>query len=109
MEIDSDIMHYIFDIDDTICDTQGKDYMNAKPRQDIIDIINVLYENGGYVVIETARGSTSGIDWREDTEKQLKSWGVKYHELNFIKMPFNYLRINDKACNIKNIQEFIYG
>jgi len=45
-----------------------------KQSKTIIDICNVL---------ELARGTGSGIDWRAFTEKQLKEWGVKYHELHF--------------------------
>ena len=46
----------------------------------------------------TARGTGSGIDWREVTEKQFKKWGVKYHELRFGK-PIYDLFIDDKNIN----------
>jgi hypothetical protein len=48
----------------------------------------------------------TGIDWREFTEKQLKSWGVKYHELIFGK-PVADVFIDDKAINIKDLQNLI--
>ena len=46
----------------------------------------------------TARGSGTGIDWYDVTKKQLKSWGVKHHELRLGK-PVYDLFIDDKAMN----------
>ena len=48
----------------------------------------------------TARGTGSGIDWRDITEKQLEEWGVKYHELKFGK-PVYDLFIDDKNIESK--------
>jgi hypothetical protein len=87
---------YCFDIDDTICTTEGVDYSSSKPIVDRITKINSLYDNGAIIKIYTARGSKTGIDWRDHTEKQLRSWGVKYHELHMGK-PFADLYIDDKA------------
>ena len=50
----------------------------------------------------TARGSRKQIDWRELTEKQLKEWGAKYHELEVDK-PFYDLFIEDKSCRIEEL------
>jgi hypothetical protein len=87
---------YCFDIDDTICTTEGMDYFSSKPIVHRITKINYLFDNGAIIKIYTARGSKTGIDWRDHTEKQLKSWGVKYHELHMGK-PFADLYIDDKA------------
>jgi hypothetical protein len=46
----------------------------------------------------TARGTVTGIDWRELTESQLDSWGVKYHSLIFGKPAYD-LFIDDKNIN----------
>ena len=62
-----------------------------------IDAVNSLYIDH-YILIYTARGSTTGIDWRDLTTKQLKDWGVNYHELSFQKPHFDSL-IDDKAGN----------
>ena len=43
----------------------------------------------------TARGSTTGIDWKEQTISQLKSWGVKYHEL-YLGKPTADVYVDDK-------------
>ena len=53
------------------------------------------------IVYWTARGTQSGIDWREITEEQFKDWGVKYHDLQFEK-PFYDLFIDDKNMNVKD-------
>ena len=46
----------------------------------------------------TARGSQTGIDWREITEKQLKEWEAKHHELSLNK-PHYDLYVDDKTIN----------
>lgn len=86
------------DIDETICNSPGRDYPNATPvRQNIIKA-NQLYDQGHTIVYWTARGSSSGIDWRELTQQQLDSWGVKHHQLKLGKPSYD-LFIDDKALN----------
>jgi len=94
-------MIYCFDIDGTLCDTEDSHYKDSIPRMDIISRVNQLYERGHTIKIFTGRGATSGIDWREFTEKQLKSWGVTYHELIMGK-PKADIFIDDKAINAKD-------
>ena len=85
------------DIDETICYYDGeRNYSNALPLKDNIDKINNLYDEGNTIVYWTARGTVTGIDWREITEKQFESWGVKYHNLKFHKPNYD-LFICDKA------------
>ena len=87
------------DIDETICEcgTERK-YSNAVPIMDRISIINELYDKGNSIVYWTARGTGSGIDWREVTENQFKTWGVKYHELKLGKPEYDMF-IDDKNIN----------
>jgi cytidyltransferase-like protein len=87
---------YAIDVDGILCHTRGNDYKNSQPKLENIYMVNFLYNRGNYIKIFTARGSTSKIDWRELTEKQLKEWGVKYHELIMGKPSFDIL-IDDKA------------
>lgn len=90
------------DIDETICTSpEDRDYIKAEPIFDRIKKINDLYEEKNIIVYWTARGTGSGIDWREVTEKQFKKWGVKYHELRFGK-PIYDLFIDDKNINSDN-------
>ena len=88
------------DIDHTICsyDESTLDYSKAKPIQKRISKINEMYESGNKIVYWTARGTTTGIDWRKITEKQFQDWNVKYHELKFGK-PVYDLFIDDKNIN----------
>jgi hypothetical protein len=87
------------DIDDTICSYEGeKNYPNAIPIKERIDKINCLYDDGNTIVYWTARGSVTGIDWKELTENQLKKWGAKYHECKLGKPAFD-LYICDKSIN----------
>jgi len=93
-------MKYVVDIDGTIC-SQEKDYSKAQPFLDRIEKINSLYDNGHYIVYFTARGTETGIGWREVTEKQFKEWNVKYHELIFGKPSADYYiddRMEDIEC-----------
>ena len=87
------------DIDETICTSpENRNYFEATPIRKNIEKINQLYDEGDVVVYWTARGSGSGIDWKEVTENQFKKWGVKYHELRFGK-PVYDLFVCDKAIN----------
>jgi len=73
------------DIDGMICTNEGTNYKEAKPIEENIKLINELYKNNK-IVIWTARGTLTKKDFKELTEKQLKDWGVNYHELLFGKL-----------------------
>jgi CMP-N,N'-diacetyllegionaminic acid synthase len=85
-----------FDIDGTICDTKGGDYLNAKPIRSRINRINELAKDNT-VVLWTARGALSGINWMVETQNQLEEWGVVYHKL--MEKPYFDLVIDDKAMD----------
>lgn len=97
-------MRYVFDLDNTLCDTKKNDsgnwdYLNAEPFKERIDIVNSLYDGGNYIIVETARGCVSKKNWYEDTYKQLISFGLKFHELRAgVKFNADYF-IDDKAIN----------
>jgi hypothetical protein len=92
---------YCFDIDDTICRTNGLDYKSSVPIVERIEKINRLFEEGHTIKLLTARGSKTGIDWTEVTKSQLEAWGLKYHELQLGK-PFADFYIDDKAISDKD-------
>ncbi len=87
---------YCFDIDGTICTDTNGNYDSAKPFKLRIEHINALYAAGNTISLFTARGSTTGIDWRVLTEEQLAEWGLCYHTLIMGK-PYADLFIDDKA------------
>ncbi len=91
-------MRYCFDIDGTICSNTNGDYKSALPLIDRIQKINDLYDEGNEILLFTARGSTTNVDWKDFTEQQLSEWGVKFHELLFNK-PEADLFIDDKGVS----------
>ena len=92
---------YCFDIDGTLC-TKNCDYEEAKPYEKTIKHLNKLYDSGDKIIIMTARGARSGKDWTLFTEKQMESWGVKYHELIMNRKPHAHVFIDDRAINISD-------
>ena len=80
-------MKYCFDLDGTICDTPLRPsdlkpgYLESTPFPFMVEQVNRLFDEGNRIIIMTARGRGSGIDWTSLTIKQLETWGVKYHEL----------------------------
>ena len=97
-------MIYCFDIDGTLCTNTDGAYENAQPRPESIARVNALYGEGHRIILYTARGSTTGINWQAVTEEQLKGWGVQYHELRFGK-PHADVFVDDKAVRITDIPE----
>lgn len=95
-------MIYYIDIDDTICTlAESLKYETATPIPKAIAKVNALYEKGHQIVFWTARGTKSGIDWRQLTEQQLRSWSVQYHELKFGKPVYDVF-IDDKNMNSRD-------
>ena len=74
-------MVYCFDLDGTLCNTDGNNYKDSTPKKERIEIINNLYDEGHTILIDTARGCVSGKNYFFFTMEQLKSWGVKFHTL----------------------------
>jgi CMP-N-acetylneuraminic acid synthetase len=89
-----------FDIDGVIATlVPGNDYSIADPDKRVVNLIKALFDKGNKILIYTARGTVTGIDWKETTERQLKEWGVPFNELYFGK-PGADIFIDDKAINI---------
>ena len=101
-------MKYCFDLDGTICDTPLRPsdlkpgYLEATPFPFMVGEVNRLYDEGHKIIIMTARGRGSGIDWTHLTKKQLDMWGVKYHELEpMFHKPTADLFIDDKGISVE--------
>lgn len=95
---------FVIDIDGTICTNTEGDYVNAEPLHEIINKINYLYRLGHKIVLFTARGTTTGLDWREITENQLQNWGVNFTEL-ILGKPFGNYYIDDKSLSISDFKD----
>ena len=88
----------VVDIDGTICTTEPNgEYAAKRPIPRIIEKVNRLRAAGVHVIYFTARGTTTGIDWRELTDRRFKTWGVQYDELVFGK-PEGDLYIDDRGA-----------
>lgn len=94
---------FVFDIDGVIAEyRENLDYAAAKPNRKMVSAINHLYDGGNYIVLFTARGTKTGIDWEDVTKKQMRDWGVKYHELKFGKPDADFY-IDDKMAGLEEI------
>jgi len=108
-----------FDLDNVICFRPSEyehlgpeKYLHCKPYAEMIELINSLYDDGHKIIIYTARGMSqfSGniveiySKLYNQTNDQLKSWGVKYHQLVMGKIHYDVL-IDDKALNSQNINK----
>jgi len=91
-------MIFCFDLDGVLC-RHVKDYMKAKPFKKRIKIVNDLHDDGHRIIIDTARGAVTGIDWFDKTKRQLKKWGLKYDELRVGEKPHYDFVVDDKAIN----------
>ena len=95
---------YCFDIDGVLASlTPGNNYSEASPIKENIELVNSLHDNGNTIILFTARGSATGIDWKNITENQMQTWGVKYHELMFGKPAADYY-VDDRAVNIYDLK-----
>jgi len=90
---------FVVDIDGVIAFLSPKnDYNLAQGNPAFIAKVNELYEAGHTIVLFTARGSKTGLDWHETTARQMKDWGVKFHELKLGK-PFADYYVDDRLLS----------
>lgn len=97
-----------FDLDNTLCRTPGNRYHLSKPIIKNIKMVNLLYKKGFYIKIFTARfmgrSNENKIKAQKKasslTIKQLKKWGLRYHELIFGKPSYDII-IDDKSLFYK--------
>lgn len=107
-EISEGGKRFVFDIDGVIATiVPGTNYESAEPNIPMIKLINKLYDMGNEIVIFTARGYVTGIDWLEVTKKQFEDWGLKYHELHFGKPNADYY-VDDKFIDMKELLEMFH-
>jgi len=95
------------DIDGVLC-TQDPDnpswYKLAKPIEKNIEKLNSLYDCGHTIILWTARGCISEVDYRNLTENQLEEWGVKYHKLKMDK-PYYDVFVDDRMRTLEELLE----
>lgn len=96
---------FVFDIDGVIAQLSKElNYSQVGPREEMVKVINKLYDAGNYIVLFTARGYVTGKDWSEVTKDQMKKWGLKYNELHFGKPNADYY-VDDKMLDMNKLLE----
>lgn len=87
------------DIDNTICVVpESQDFTKATPVTERIEIINELYDSGEYKIIYwSSRAKKNDSVVQKLTEKQLNSWGAKFHKLKLGK-PKYHLLVDNHCC-----------
>lgn len=105
LKIVSGKKRFVFDIDGVIAKLQeNNDYAVSEPNNKMIKIVNYLYELGNEIILFTARGYVTGIDWSEITKNQMKKWGVKYTNLYFGKPNADYY-VDDRMISIEELYD----
>ncbi len=99
---------FCFDVDGVIMGlVPGNDYHKSEPIYENVNVINQLYDAGHYIILYTARGFVTKIDWKQKTIDQLKRAGLKYHELYFGKPAADFY-IDDRMTTFDDIiKQFI--
>ena len=94
------MMRWCFDLDNTLVNTKGSDYENSTPISEAIAKVRGQKDSGAHIIIMTARGSGSKVDWRDFTEKQLNKFGIPYDQLIVGLKPGGVdVFVDDKAIN----------
>lgn len=98
---------FVIDIDGVIASLiANNDYRFCQPIKKNIEMINALYRAGHRIILFTARGSMTGIDWSEITQQQLADWQVLYHDLKFGKPAADFY-IDDRMIALDETSCFI--
>lgn len=94
---------FVFDIDGVIASiVLGNDYALAKPLIGNIARLRRLHARGNKIVLFTARGYVTRIDWSETTRRQMQEWGVPHHELHYGKPAADFY-IDDKMLSLADL------
>jgi CMP-N-acetylneuraminic acid synthetase len=98
---------FAFDLDGVIATlVPDENYQRATAYTPAVAAVNRLYDAGNRIVVYTARGSQTGLDWTETTREQLRRWGVRHHELRFGKPTADFY-IDDRMISLATLQAWI--
>ena len=97
---------FVFDIDGVIAMyDETLNYANVGPREKMVNAIRKLHAAGNEIVLFTARGYVTGVDWEDVTKEQMQRFGVPYDELIFGKPNADYY-IDDKMLDMSILEEY---
>ena len=93
---------FCFDIDRTLCEAVNStgEYADVKPKKDVIDFVNQLFQAGNIVLLYTGRHSQQFLV----TQEWLKKNNVQHHHVFFGK-PVADVYIDDLAVRYTNLDE----
>jgi dTDP-glucose 4,6-dehydratase len=98
---------FVVDLDGVVASlTPNNDYSLAAPLSETITLINRLYDSGHRIILYTARGSATGVDWTAVTQRQLSEWGVKHHEIRFGKPAADYY-VDDRMLSVSEFSNLV--
>lgn len=104
---DKKVKSFCFDIDGVIATlTPDNDYTKADCNPMMVAAVNALYDAGHEIILFTARGTKTGIDWTGTTREQMKRWGVRYHDLRFGKPAAEYY-IDDRMLSFDDLYKLV--
>lgn len=107
-------MRLCFDFDGVFCTNTNGQYHLSKPYDDMINLVNKLYDMGHIIIIHTARGMSKSGHKKENISKaivlltklQIKKWGIRCHELHFGKIEAD-VYVDDKAFRVHGGNESV--
>ena len=98
---------FCFDIDGVICKTSKNKYSSSTPIIKTIKIINKLYDKNRIIIFTSRYMGRNNENIKKakaqgykKTFKQLKGWGLKFHELRFGKPSYDFF-LDDKNVFFK--------
>ena len=98
-------LRIVCDIDGIIAGkTPNNDYSKAFPIEKNIKILKAIAEKGNEIVLHTARGYATGIDWKSTTKKQMDDWKVPYTQIVYGKPNADFY-IDDKLVDLSFLGE----
>ena len=98
---------FAFDLDGVVATlVPDGNYAAALPYAPAVSLLARLHQAGNRIVIYTARGSATGIDWTETTREQLRRWGVHCDELRFGKPAADYY-VDDRMMSLATLTAWI--
>ncbi|ASD52026.1 phosphoheptose isomerase [Pseudomonas phage PspYZU05] len=99
----ANLMRICFDIDNTLTVwNSDRDYENFKANDNMVELVNKLYDEGHEITLFTSRGMSSvGADKTEELirpslERNLHKLGFKYHHL-ILNKPYYDIIVDDKS------------
>ncbi|HEX6737639.1 MAG TPA: acylneuraminate cytidylyltransferase family protein [Vicinamibacteria bacterium] len=98
---------FAFDLDGVIASlVPDGNYAHALPYAPAVALVARLQQAGNRIVVYTARGDATGIDWTATTREQLRRWGVPCDELRFGKPAADYY-VDDRMMSLATLAAWL--